>query len=152
MLTFLNKSDYHHLLTGRTPMALNRLLLQELKNEKINLTREQLIILVALWENDKSSQQMLATATYRDKPSTTRLIDNLEKAGFLIRKADPNDRRINLVYLTKEGKEIKEKSLEVINRVLAFAVEGISIEELDVFKSCFDKIYANLEKKLNDEK
>ena len=45
----------------------------------MNLTIEQWSVLYQLWKEDGKSQQELCNATFRDKPSITRLIDNLEK-------------------------------------------------------------------------
>ncbi|MFM8710084.1 MAG: MarR family transcriptional regulator, partial [Sphingomonadales bacterium] len=39
---------------------------------------------------------MLANASFRDKPSITRLVDNLERAQLVKRVAAATDRRINL--------------------------------------------------------
>src|SRR5690554_1603067 len=95
--TKLSNENKYNLLTGRIPLLLNRFLVKKFKDNNIYLTREQWSILAVLWKNDGCSQQVLAEATYRDKPSITRLIDNLEKEGYVERKADKNDRRLNQI-------------------------------------------------------
>lgn len=96
MLTLINKKDLSHLLSSRTPSALNRAIQYNFKKKGINLTQEQSTIMGVLWNEDGLPQQALADATYRDKPSTTRIIDNLEKEGMVKRIPSPTDRRSNL--------------------------------------------------------
>ena len=40
----------------------------------------------------------------------TRLIDNMERQHLVVRISDKKDRRTNLIHLTKDGKELEEKS------------------------------------------
>ena len=42
-------------------------------------------------------------------PTVTQFINGLEKAGWVERKMDPNDRRAVLVYLTEEGRRCHER-------------------------------------------
>ena len=53
------------------------------------VTPEQWAILVRLWQCDERSQTELANLTFRDKPSVTRLLDGLERAGYVVRGRDP---------------------------------------------------------------
>src|SRR5690606_7712330 len=93
----------------------NRFLSQQFKNKNLNLTREQWSVLAVLWKNDGCSQQVIADSTSRDKPSVTRLIDNLVKEGYVIRKNHENDRRLNLIYLTDKGKNIEKDVIEIVD-------------------------------------
>jgi predicted transcriptional regulator len=45
-------------------------------------------VLYHLWKEDGRSQQDLCNATFRDKPSITRLVDNLEKLALVKRVAE----------------------------------------------------------------
>jgi DNA-binding MarR family transcriptional regulator len=53
----------------------------------LEITIEQWSILYHLWKEDGLSQQELCNRTFRDKPSITRLIDNLEKQHLVKRVA-----------------------------------------------------------------
>ena len=64
---------------------------------------------VHLWKEDGQSQQELCKATFRDKPSITRLVDNLEKLQLVKRVASTNDRRINRIFLTKLAQNSRKK-------------------------------------------
>ncbi|MEI9955734.1 MAG: MarR family transcriptional regulator [Ferruginibacter sp.] len=66
-------------------------------------------MLYHLWKEDGLSQQQLCDATFRDKPSITRLVDNLEKVKLVKRNASKEDRRINMIVLTDEGSGVGRK-------------------------------------------
>lgn len=140
----LSNEDKYNLLAGRVPMLVNRFLSQQLNANNIPLTREQWSILAVLWNKDGASQQMIADATYRDKPSITRLVDRLEKEDLVERRNDPNDRRLNLIFLTKKGKAIKKEVMGVVNDTLEKATENLTEEEIKIIKGGFEKIYQNV--------
>src|SRR3982750_2407363 len=94
------KGELYSFITGKASTAIARRLQKKFNNSVLNLTIEQWSVLYHLWKHDGLSQQELCNSTFRDKPSITRLVDNLEKAGFVKRVGDENDRRINKVFLT----------------------------------------------------
>ena len=100
------KGELYSFVTGKASTAIARRLQKKFNNAGLNLTIEQWSVLYHLWKQEGMSQQELCNATFRDKPSITRLVDNLEKLDLVKRVASENDRRINLIYLTKAGAEI----------------------------------------------
>ena len=81
----------------------------KIKENNIDLTFEMLELLACLWNKDGINQQELADITIKDKSSMTYLVDNLVKRGMVSRVPDDNDRRNNLIFLTKEGKSLQKK-------------------------------------------
>jgi DNA-binding MarR family transcriptional regulator len=140
----LSQIDTYHLLAGRTTLGLNRLLTQRFKENNIPISREQWSVLAVLWIQDGCSQQFIANETDRDKPSTTRLIDTLEKEGYIYRQGDLNDKRINLIFLTKKGKDLEKSINPIIEKTLIDATIGISDKEKKTVKSVFEKVYNNI--------
>lgn len=141
----ISLEDRYNLLAGRLFMYINRYISQRFKQNKVELTREQWTILVQLWKMDGVSQQVIADETGRDKPSTTRLIDHLERDGYLERRPHANDRRLNLIFLTEKGKLAEEKIMGVANKALDDITNGLSGEDLQTVKRVFEKIYQNME-------
>jgi DNA-binding MarR family transcriptional regulator len=76
----------------------------KLKELKFGLTFEQLMVLFILEETDGLDLGELAVRTDRDRTTTTRMIDGLEKANMVLRVTDRQDARRKLVYLTPEGR------------------------------------------------
>lgn len=145
MNTNLSTQEVYTLLTGRLSMTLNRTLLQHFKANDIPLTREQWSILAVLWKEDGCSQQTLATETHRDKPSVTRLLDKMEKEDLIVRKADDNDRRLNLIYLTEKGKSYEKDAFRIVNEIEFIATKGLSDFQIQNLKDAVRTIISNIE-------
>lgn len=145
MKTNLTNQEIYSLLSGRLSMTLNRTLLQSFRNNDIPLTREQWSILAVLWKQDGCSQQTLANETYRDKPSITRLLDKMEKDNLVLRKADKDDRRLNLIFLTPKGKSLEAKAFEIVNDIEAAVTKGLSAAQVANLKETIKVILSNIE-------
>ena len=71
-----------------------------LKQQNIDLTPEQFLLIDLLWNQGPLSQQDLADQMQKDKNSITKLVDAIERKGFVVRQQNPNDRRSNTIILT----------------------------------------------------
>lgn len=140
----LTQENKFNLLAGRVPLLLHRFISQNFKRDGIELTREQWSVLAVLWKNDGCSQQVIADETSRDKPSVTRLIDNLVKEGYVERRNDEKDRRLNLIFLTEKGKEIEASVLDSVNETIGIATKGLSEEQILFIRDCFQIVYDNI--------
>ena len=92
---------------------------------------------------DGVTQQELCNATFKDKPSMTRLIDNMEKLHLVIRVSDKKDRRTNKIHLTETGKKLEEKARFIANKTLKEALHGLTLEELRISQEVLRKIFNN---------
>jgi DNA-binding MarR family transcriptional regulator len=86
----------------------------------------------------------LCNRTFRDKPSITRLIDNLEKQKLVVRSASKNDRRINLVSLTDTARDLQNQTIELANQTMDEALVGVTKSEIETVKTVLQKVYDNL--------
>lgn len=145
MTTTIENEDILHLLTGRTPLNLNRLLSYYLKESGTALTKEQWSVMAVLWKSDGCTQQVLADETYRDRPGITRLLDNLEKEGFIERRPHATDRRTNLIFLTKKGKDVRRPVMKALDKTIQAATVNISDKQLNELRTIFDQIYKNIQ-------
>ncbi len=132
-------------LTGKINSAINRAVLRGFAQSNIDITMEQWTVMTCLWREDKVTQQKLCDLTSKDKPSITRLIDNLEKRDLVTRVADSNDRRVNLIHLTSRGERLQSQAMESINKIAVKALNGIDESELNISKNVLKKIIANLQ-------
>src|SRR3954470_16416154 len=74
---------------------------KEFLGQGLELTPEQWIVLVQLWEKDGQSQSALSERTLRDRPTMSRILDTMEKSGLVERSVDAQDARSRLVKLTR---------------------------------------------------
>ena len=138
------KGELYSFITGKASTAIARRLQRKFNAAGVNLTIEQWSVLYQLWKEDGKSQQELCTATFRDKPSITRLIDNLEKLNLVKRVSDEKDRRINKVFLTKQAQKLEEDTMQLAEETLNEALEGVPADQIELCKEVLQKVYDNL--------
>lgn len=138
------KGELYSFITGKASTAIARRLQKKFNNSGMQLTIEQWSVLYQLWKEDGKSQQELCNATFRDKPSITRLVDNLEKLGLVTRVPDETDRRINKVFLTKQAMKLQEQSMQLAEETLNEALEGVPPEHINLCKEVLQQVYDNL--------
>ena len=138
------RGELYFVITGVANTALARRLQRYFRENGIDLTVEQWSVLVHLWKEDGVSQQDLATKTFRDKPSITRLVDNLERMRLVERKASASDRRINRVFLTDEARQLRDKTMALANQTLLDGLEGVSAADIEVTRRVLTQVYENL--------
>lgn len=138
------KGELYSFITGKASTAIARRLQKKLNANGLSITIEQWSVLYHLWKQDGLSQQELCNATFRDKPSITRLVDNLEKSGLVKRVPSEADRRINLIYLTKQAQKLQEQTMELAEETLNEALITVPPEKIEVCKEVLQIVYDNL--------
>lgn len=138
------RGELYSFITGKASTAIARRLQRNFKQAGIDVTIEQWSVMYHLWKGDGQSQQQLCEATFRDKPSITRLVDNLEKLNLVKRVASKNDRRSNLIFLTREARALEQKTMEVANKTLNEALEGVTNGQVEIAREVLQMVYDNL--------
>jgi DNA-binding MarR family transcriptional regulator len=138
------KSELYGFITGKASTAIARRLQKNFKQSNVDITIEQWSVLYHLWKEDGMSQQALCDATFRDKPSITRLVDNLEKLRLVKRVPSKDDRRINMIYLTPEAQQLQETTMEIANQTLNEALVGVTHGQIEIAKEVLQQVYENL--------
>lgn len=141
---YFKKSELYSFITGKASTAIARRLQKNFKQAGLEITIEQWSVLYHLWKEDGQSQQQLCAATFRDKPSITRLLDNLEKLGLVKRTASKDDRRINKICLTPEANKLQDQCMELANQTLNEALAGVSNGQIEIAKEVLHLVYENL--------
>lgn len=118
----------------------------DLQNNGINVTPEQYLVLDILWENQPLSQQKIADMIQKDKNSVTKIIDSLEKKNLVSRIVDKNDRRINIIELTEEGRTLEKIATDVAIKFMNDVVQGIDKQDLDSYMKVMRQMKNNLER------
>jgi DNA-binding MarR family transcriptional regulator len=77
------------------------------------------------------SQQELAGKLQIHPSRLVAILDNLEKRGFVERRANPDDRRLYSIHLTKNGGEILEKIGKVAMEHQDALLSGLTCAERD---------------------
>lgn len=121
-------------------------LFKEFKAKDQNITPEQWSVLAKLSYEDGLYQKQIADSLIKDKPTTTRILDLLEKKNLIIRISDDKDRRKFKIYLTQDGKnvvsELTPSAIEFQSRLKT----NITSHELEKFLEILAKINKNSSK------
>jgi len=114
--------------------------------EAIGLYRGQPAVLHILWENEGMTQTEIA-AKLRIKPATmTRMLQRMEKAGFIYRQDDKEDQRVSRVYVTEKGRAVQQRLEDIWKTMEEDTFKGFSGEELGLLKAFLLRIRDNLVK------
>ena len=104
-----------------------------------------------LWNQGEMSQQELADQLHKDKNSVTKLVDAIERKGFVIRRQNKSDRRSNTLVLTEKAEnlkaEAKQKGIDILDQML----EGISEDELRAFLTTLRKLSLNMNAYISED-
>jgi len=97
----------------------------------LGITRSQWWVLAFISRKDGLPQVQLANELDVGKVAVGALIDRLESSGFVIRQADPVDRRVKRVYVTKQARGFLEKLRKETDKFNARIVNGIDRKQLE---------------------
>ena len=138
------KGELYSFITGKASTAIARRLQKKFNAAGLSITIEQWSVLYHLWKEDGKSQQELCNRTFRDKPSITRLVDNLEKLNLVKRVSSKEDRRINMIYLTPEAVSLQEQTMALAEETLNEALRFVPPDQVETCKAVLQIVYDNL--------
>ncbi len=128
---------------GKTIKIVDYYLQEALSKSGLDLTKEQMIVLKKLHDQDGLNQNELAFLTLRNKSSLTRLLSKMENKKYITRKQDKKDKRINKVYVTNLGRDIFQKTRPVIKYMMDTVEDNISAKEKEQIINTLKKIQSN---------
>lgn len=102
-------------------------------------------ILKYLSEHDGCIQRDLAENCHVKAATISSVLDNMESSGYIERRTVPEDRRAQRIFLTDAGREKHELTHLVFEELEEKCMDGISANELAVFKKTLKKIIDNLQ-------
>ncbi len=115
-----------------------------LREHNYDITFEMLEVLLVLWKRDKRNQQEIADAVRKNKASLTSLLDNLTARKLVFRHPDPNDRRNNIISLTKEGIAYEDKLVPLITEFYETFRDDFEGLQLDIITQSLKQLYSSI--------
>ena len=129
---------------NRTAHRLKSELLKRFLEQGFDITTEQWQILNQLWKDDGLSQKQISQITFKDYGNISRILDVLQRKGYVTRHADQKDRRYYRIYLTDAGVALQQPLTSIANGILESAKRSITEEEIDLLIRLLNQIYDNL--------
>jgi len=112
--------------------------------EALGLYRGQPRMLRALWDQEGLTHTELSRLLSVQPATITKMLQRMEKAGFVERRHDPDDQRVSRVYLTAAGQAIREDVQQVWRRLEEEAFASFTEEEGLLLRRLFLRIRDNL--------
>ena len=148
MKTIKNEIDNYRKITGAMLVAAGvytRIYSRQcFKNNNFDITPEQFVIIEVLMHHDGLYQRQLSEITLKDRPNITRIINILEKGGYVERRSDKNKRKVFKIYLTQKAKDIFPLLQKVSQDYRKVMAEGIKKEELEICLKVLNQVLQNL--------
>jgi len=110
------------------------------------ITPEQWTVLYQVYLQEGINQKELALRSGKDQPSITRILDVLDKKGFVRRKPDPGDRRAYLIYATPAVKQLMNETEPLELSLNDELIAGITDEQLETLDQIMKQINANIDR------
>lgn len=113
----------------------------------IGVTRPQWQVLTLLKRHEGINQGGLADILEVEPITLARMIDRLQDAELVVRRADPNDRRAWRLHLTERGEELIEQLRPIAREAFSVALEGIDEDEQRLMRAALERMRANLSRR-----
>jgi DNA-binding MarR family transcriptional regulator len=110
----------------------------------IGLHRGQPPLLFALWEQDGLTHTELAERLGVSAATISRMVQRMERAGFVQREPDATDQRVSRVYLAEAGRTIQTRVQKLFGELEAETLARLSPEECVLLRRLLEHIRANL--------
>lgn len=111
---------------------------------QLGLHPGQEMILFELWQEDGLCLSELAAGICVEPPTITKMVQRMEAAGILERRADTQDARITRVYLTERGKALEAPVNQLWADLEAQTVIGLSEAEKMLMRRLLLQLQENL--------
>lgn len=111
---------------------------------QFGISRAQWAVLIRIDRTEGLKQSELAEALDLQPISLTRLLDRLADNGLIERRADPNDRRANRLYLKPAAKPLLGRLSELGADMMETVLEGLDAKSVDRMLSELGMVKDNL--------
>jgi MarR family transcriptional regulator, transcriptional regulator for hemolysin len=112
---------------------------------RIGLTRAQWLVLTRLHRRPGASQSELAEMLEVEKATAGRMIDRLERNGWVERRPDATDRRINRLYLTAEAERVQASLWRISEQTVDDALASLEADERTQLTSYMTRVKSRLQ-------
>ena len=110
--------------------------------EKLGLTYPQYLVMLVLWERDRTPVKTIGDQLDLDSGTLSPLLKRLEQGGLIQRTRDPRDERQVIVSLTEKGARMRGAVGDIMSAIGQAA--GCGMEEMAALRDRLHRLRANL--------
>lgn len=141
------KFNHYSFVLERTTRRIKQFAQASFVKHGIDLTVDQWSVIKTLFQQGDMTQKELADRCGKDQPTMTRMLDLLDKKGYIGRIAHPSDRRCLHIRLTPLGQSQVKKLAPLVKEFRMQAWENLTEEDFEHFLRILNTIYDNLDTK-----
>ncbi|EIM05525.1 putative MarR family transcriptional regulator [Planococcus antarcticus DSM 14505] len=108
--------------------------------EEYDLTPAQYGVLNCLWREGELSPKQIGAMMHLEASTVSGILDKMQKAGFIERSIDPENRRNILVVTTKKSVAIQKDVEATTERLNQTVLQDMSDSEKEVLKKSLETI------------
>jgi DNA-binding MarR family transcriptional regulator len=112
--------------------------------QPLGLSRAQWSILAILSNHEGLSQSQISDELEIEKSTTGRLIDQVERSGWIERRPIPGDRRLWGIHLTDQARQLITEVESVVLNTRAEMLRGLSVEQQQTLSEMLQMVKVNL--------
>lgn len=112
--------------------------------QPLGLSRAQWSILAILSNHEGLSQSQISDELEIEKSTTGRLIDQVERSGWIERRPIPGDRRLWGIHLTDQARQLIAEVESVVLNTRAEMLRGLSAEQQQHLSEVLQTVKSNL--------
>ncbi len=102
-------------------------------------------ILHFIYRNNGCCQQKICNALAIDKTALVKVLSYLSRAGLILKKVNPNDRREQIIFLSKKGEQQTEEIIRAFTAIDQYIFVNLTAQEAHVFKKVLREIPGHLQ-------
>jgi MarR family transcriptional regulator for hemolysin len=121
------------------------------QSARYGITRAQWAVLAKVERFEGMKQSELAEQMEMQPITLTRLVDRLCDQGWIERRGDETDRRVNRLYLRKAARPLLAKLSGLRSEITDTALQGISPTDANRLLTQLEAIKENLRNAIQDE-
>lgn len=113
----------------------------------IGITIDQFVALDAIYSNEDICQRDLSKLILKDRSNTGRILNILEKNGFITRSIETKGKRlVKKIYITDNGRKIIEDNQPRLRSAFAKVLGEVPDEEFATLRQILNKLKDSLSK------
>jgi MarR family transcriptional regulator, organic hydroperoxide resistance regulator len=110
----------------------------------IGLYAGQEMFLWHLWREDGLTQSQIVERMCVQPPTVSKMLERMEKAGWVTHRPDPEDSRVSRVCLTEQGRRSEQAVRDVWKQAEKRITEGLSVEERVLLRRLLLHVHAQM--------
>ncbi|WP_291581134.1 MarR family winged helix-turn-helix transcriptional regulator [Clostridium sp. UBA6640] len=137
----MNISDRLYMNMKRLVIKIDKDIRHQFINTELNdLSLAEISIIDAIGLNGEKTITEIADFLEVALSTPTKAMDRLVKKGYIVRETDPNDRRLVVAKLTKQGEIASKQLTKNRHELLSSYLKNISKEQVEKLDEILDEI------------